>query len=888
MMNNPIATARCYSPFLSRLLDNGLIDIDFFQAAIQHPLSVDDFLSFAPWDDFQAAFDEESLGQTLRRLRRFVLSHIMVRDLSGLSDLQEVMQTITQFADFAVCQAEQFAHAYYVRMYGKPIGNNTQAEQHLSVIAMGKMGGYELNVSSDIDLIFIYPENGETDGAKSRSHQEFFTKVGQKIIALLNNNTAAGQVFRVDMRLRPDGDSGPLVLSESALEHYLITQGREWERYAWTKARVVTPHANDIVHLVRPFVYRKYLDFNAYEAMRGLHRKIRQEVERKGLKDNIKLGAGGIREIEFIAQIFQLIRGGQNKSLQLRGTQEALLELEKLGFLSTEDTHFLLDAYHFLRNIEHRLQYWDDQQTQMLPENEEQAALLAQSMNFDDAKDFFHHLENVRQKVNALFDNLLSAPEEDNHHQELPFRNVWENDDESILQTHGFTETAAIIQRLNALQDSRKYHQLSETSRMRFNQLMPHVLEVSSQFPPATRTLYRLLDFIDAIMRRSSYLALLYEYPHTLVQLAQLMSQSSWVADYLLRHPILLDELLSDQILEKTNTADIEPELSQKLQQCNDDVEEEMNTLRHVQHAQIFRLSAQDLAGQWVIEFLSDELSMLADVVLRQTMQRTWHHLPNKHTETPHFAVIAYGKLGGKELGYASDLDLVYLYDDAHLNAAATYSKYANRITSWLTAMTSAGSLYDVDLRLRPDGDSGFMVHSLETFRQYQYEKAWTWEHQALSRARFVCGDAKIGEAFEAIRKDILMRQRNHETLRQEIITMREKMFTAHPPENRHIKYARGGIVDVEFIVQYLVLAYAHQYPDLTQNLGNIALLNIAASHQLIDENLAQKVQAAYREYRRIQHNTRLRDQTFMPDDTILEAYQTVKDLWREVMQQSI
>lgn len=889
---NAIASARPYSHYLSRLLDANLLDEHALATILNKPLDDAYFADFAPWAEFQAADNETQMSRQLRRLRQMVMAHIIVRDLNRLSDLAEVTSTITRFADFAINQALLLAHAHYADLYGTPIGNGTQTEQHLSVVAMGKMGGFELNVSSDIDLIFIFPENGETNGKRSKSNQEFFTKVGQKLIGLLNDITADGQVFRVDMRLRPNGDSGPLVLSEAALEQYLITQGREWERYAWTKARVVTPSANDIATLTRPFVYRKYLDFNAYEAMRDLHRQIRSEVNKKGMAENVKLGAGGIREIEFVAQIFQLIRGGQIRSLQLKGTQETLRELQTLEMLDEETVQTLLTAYHFLRDVEHRLQYWDDQQTQMLPENEPQQSCLAQSMGFADFTTFQAALQNHRNAVNRIFGEILSSPNQE-HRDGHPLDCIWQNncDEEhqhEILNQYGYLKTQDIINRLQQMRNSPKYTQLSAQAHKRFDVLMPQIIAVAAQFSPAETTLMRLLDFMDAITRRSSYLALLHEYPESLHKLAELMSQSEWISQYLLHHPILLDDLLSAQLMHTdTDWQSIATELQHTLAQA-EDMEEEMDIVRHFQHSHTFRLAVQDLAGLWSIEAISDQLSALADTILQAALQRVWQHLRKKHTETPQFAILAYGKLGGKELGYSSDLDLVYVYDDAHIDAAQTYSRFANRLTSWLSAGTAAGILYDVDLRLRPNGEAGFLAAKLDMFHEYQQNQAWTWEHQSLSRARFICGTPAIHSRFDDIRREILTKERDLSTLRQEIIDMREKMFPTHPPIEDNIKYARGGIVDVEFIVQFLVLAYSRQYIDLTLNYGNIALLGQAAQHGLIANELSESVQAAYRHYRQIQHQQSLKDIRPVVNHTLRAHYAQVCRLWQAVFQQHI
>ena len=882
-----LAAALPYSHYLSRHWHNGNLNTAVLYPWLQRPLEHADFAAFADWGAFQAAFDEAELARQLRLLRRHVMAHIIIRDLARASDLAEVTRTITLLADFAVNTALDFAHAHCVGLYGRPLGRHSGTPQHLSVVAMGKAGGYELNVSSDIDLIFVYPEAGDTDGRRERSNQEFFTKVGQKLIALLNDITGDGQVFRVDMRLRPDGDAGALVLSETALEQYLITQGREWERYAWIKGRVLTPFANDISALVRPFVFRKYLDFNAYEAMRSLHKQIRQEVSRKGMADNVKLGAGGIREVEFIAQIFQLIRGGQVRSLQCKGTQEALCELAQLGILEADTVAVLLAAYRFLRDVEHRLQYWDDQQTQTLPTGAEQQEKLAASMGFSDYTAFSQALSQHRQSVNRIFNDILTEPG-DKQTQQHPLDDVWHNTDSAetgdLLQQHGF-QAAQILPRLHNIRQSSKYRQLSSHAQQRFDTLVPQLAIAAATQPNPDATLTRLLDFLEAISRRSAYLAFLHEHPEALAQLAALMSQSSWVAAYLQHHPILLDELLSDELSAiDTQWQTRANELARRLHDCGDDVEAKMDVLRRFQHAQTFRLAVQDLAGLWTIEALSDQLSALADLLLQQALNHVWQSLNKKHRDTLQFAIIGYGKLGGKELGYASDLDLVYVYDDDHPDAADTYARLARRLTSWLTAPTGAGVLYEVDLRLRPNGDAGFAASHINAFARYQRENAWTWEHQALTRARGVAGDTALIARFDTIRQEILTRPRPLAALKTDIIAMREKMFATHPPLDSNVKYARGGVVDVEFIVQYLILAHARQYPQLLQNYGNIALLSMAADAALISETLAESSRTAYRHYRKQQHNTKLRDAVHAEADSeLLAHYHIVKALWLAV-----
>ena len=882
-------TAAPFSLWLQRQIANQTLNLPLLQSWLPRTITPEDFAQFANWQQLQSDGNEAEIARQLRLLRRHVLAHIITRDIHHQADLAEVTRTITQFADFAINIALTYAHAHYQALYGTPIGRHTGTEQHLTVIAMGKAGGYELNVSSDLDLIFTYPESGDTNGKRERSNQEFFTKVGQKLIALLNDHTADGQVFRVDMRLRPDGDSGALVASETALEQYLITQGREWERYAWCKARVVTPYANDIRALVRPFVFRKYLDYNAYHAMRELHRQIKQEVQKRGMEHNIKLGAGGIREVEFIAQIFQMIRGGQNRSLQLKGTQETLVQLGNMGILPPNTVAQLLAAYRFLRDVEHRLQYWDDQQTQTLPDSPEQQTQLAISMGFADYPAFLGSLKTHRDFVNQQFNQILNEPEHANNEAPHPLAELWDNaadpnrQPENELAKLGYADSPHIAERLAHIRQGSKYRQLSAQAQPRFDAIVPRMIEAAAHRPNPDATLLRLLDFLDTISRRSAYLAFLQQYPAALNQVAELMSQSAWAAEYLRQHPILLDELLSAQLMQPLDWAALENELSGCLN-AQDDTESKMDILRRFQHAQTFRLLVQDLAGKWTVEALSDELSLLADIILRQTLHHAWHSIPKIHRPDPQFIIIGYGKLGGKELGYTSDLDLVYLYDDPHPEAADLYTKLARRLSTWLSSSTGAGSLYELDLRLRPNGDSGFLVHSLAAYTQYQQQNAWTWEHQSLTRARYICGSATLGAQFEQLRRQIITQPRNIGSLKSDIIAMRDKISASHPADEQNVKYARGGVVDVEFIVQYLVLAHSHEAPELLENYGNIALLGMAAQRGFIQPAQTHAAQNAYRCYRQIQHNKKLRDLARAAvDEALLADYRAVKELWAAV-----
>jgi glutamate-ammonia-ligase adenylyltransferase len=838
-----------------------------------------------------AATDEASLMHALRYLRKQVMARLITRDLNGLADLAEVMVTATALAEVTTRHALPLLHSWLATKHGEPIGTDSGQAQQLIVVAMGKLGGGELNVSSDIDLIFLYPEAGETTGPNVIDNHEFFIRLGRKLIAALGERTADGFVFRVDMRLRPYGESGPLASSFAMLEDYLVTQGREWERYAWLKGRVISGGDEaELMQLVRPFVFRKYLDFGAFASMRGLHSQIRQEVQRREMQDNIKLGPGGIREIEFIAQVFQLIRGGKLPVLQTRSTVRALDLLRERHLLPPQAVEELHAAYTFLRNLEHRLQYLDDAQTQTLPINDKDRQIIAESMGFADFAALLQVLDEHRNGVTRHFEQVFATPQDQQAH---PLAPLWRGnlDDENaiqILAENGFRDPGAAWQRLLQTRQSARYTQLPESSRVRFDALIAPLVEVAGGFANADQILQRILQLLESIGRRESYLALLLEYPQTLAQVANICSASPWAASYLAQHPILLDELLDSRTLyAQPDWTQLRGQLQQQLAEFATDTERQMDILRHFKHAQVFQLLAQDLAGRMPLETLSDHLSALADLILQQVLDLCWDKLRQKHRDIPKFAVIGYGKLGGKELGYASDLDIIFLYDDDAPEAAENYARLAQRINTWLTTLTSAGQLYDTDLRLRPDGASGLLVSTIEAFETYQKNQAWVWEHQALTRARRVAGDSDIGRQFEQIREDILRQPRDPASLREEVAAMRQKMLDAHPNASGlfDLKHDRGGIIDVEFAVQYLVLAHAHVHPELTHNIGNLALLQLAGEIGLISPTLAASVREAYREYRRLQHQLRLQVEEYarVTPSTIAAHSANVLELWCSV-----
>jgi len=789
-----------------------------------------------------AGDDEAALRRRLRRLRQRVLARTMARDLDGRADLAEVCGVMSELAEQAIRCALAWA--------GRP---------DLVVVAMGKLGGRELNVSSDIDLVFLHPEDGD---------QERLERAGRKLISLLQDISEDGFVFRVDMRLRPYGASGPLVASYDALENYFVSQGREWERYAWIKARAITAtdHAS-LSAITRPFVYRKYLDYATLAAMRRLHTEVRKDVERRERADDVKLGPGGIREIEFVAQALQLIRGGRDPALTARPTLEVLGLLADRRMLPVAAVRDLCAAYVFLRNLEHRLQYLDDAQTHLLPSDEDDRRRVARMMDFPDWDALRAALQAHREAVTRQFRAVFAQSAEE---AELPW-----------------PEHARAVQ----LRGSQRYAQLPEDSRRRVDRLVPLLAKAAQATPDPEATLARGIDLIEAVARRAAYLALLAENPQALERVARIIGASPWAAGYVTRHPLLMDELLDDRMLyAPPDWAGFEQPLRAALAAAGEDTERQMNLLREHHQSQVFRLLAQDLAGLLTVEKLADQLSELADRVLGVALGAAWREVKNRHCELPRFAVIGYGKLGGKELGYASDLDMVFLFDDADPRAEENYIRLAQRYNNWLSANTASGTLFETDLALRPSGSKGLLVSSLAGFEAYQEKSAWVWEHQALTRARCCAGDREIGAKFEAIRVKILTRERGPAALAKEVLAMRERMHAAHPNRSGlfDLKHDRGGMIDIEFAVQYLVLSQACRHPALTGNLGNIALLGIAADLDLLERDLAARCQSAYREFRRMQHALRLQGERYArvaPAQAAAHA-QSVRALWAAVFPQ--
>jgi [glutamine synthetase] adenylyltransferase / [glutamine synthetase]-adenylyl-L-tyrosine phosphorylase len=880
-----VAHAAQCSPFISRLLSKDPVLMNDLIKNLHQAYLTEDMKAFIVRENF---FDEIALKRTLRQLRQHVMARIIVRDLNGLADFNEVVSATSALAEVTIQQAIDFYTQQLQMRFGLP-KNQAGDTQKLIVVGMGKLGGHELNVSSDIDLIFAYEQEGDTNGTEVISNQDFFTRLGKKVIAALDDTTEDGFVFRVDMRLRPFGSEGALVCSLDAMEDYYQNYGREWERYAWIKGRVVAGPEAALIQVLKPFVFRKYLDFNAYASMRDLKVQIQRDVAQRGLADNIKLGRGGIREVEFIAQVFQLIRGGQDPDLQIKPTLKVLQLLGQQGVLSIEAVQALSSSYIYLRNLEHRLMYIDDQQTQDLPKSEANQQRLIKMMGHAHWGDFLAELNQHRAIIQAHFDTTFSDDGQQDFAEETA---LWQGTMQQqaahdYLKSMGYRQVADTYDWLVRLHASSRYQQLPEQSKFRFDKLMPIVIHQAAQASNSDDALLRTINLLENICRRASYLALLAEFPEALELVVKLCAASPWLAQYLTTHPILMDELLDTRNLYAApDFAELEQELVKKMQQLEGDTEAQMDAMRHFKHAAVLRFAAQDVSGNLPLERLSDYLSDLAQLILQVSLQTIWQSLKFKHRDAPQFAIIGYGKLGGKELGYVSDLDIIFLYDDDHAEAAEIYARFAQRINNWFNSLTNAGLLYETDLQLRPDGNSGLLVSSVEAFQDYQMHKAWVWEHQAITRARFVAGDTRIAVTFEDIRKAVMMQVRDIDVLRREVLSMREKMRASHhpKPELFDVKQDQGGIIDVEFIVQYLLLSHAHQHAQLTENIGNIALLSLLAELGYLSSKLATDTADAYRKYRKIIHTTKLQGQPAVIAQTEMQKErQAVNQLWQFV-----
>lgn len=875
--------------------------------------------------------DEPQLHRALRQFRMESQFRIIWRDLMGWSDLAETMAATSELADTCIDGALDWLYKDACGQSGTPWGINPlsgeESPQKMVVLGMGKLGGRELNVSSDIDLIFAYPSKGETrDGSRSIDNEQFFVRLGQRLIQALDQNTGDGFVFRVDMRLRPYGQSGALAMSFSALETYYQDQGRDWERYAMVKARVVAGDqamGKVLMDSLRPFVYRKYIDFSAFESLRNMKSMISREVRRKGLENNIKLGSGGIREIEFVVQAFQLIRGGRDRELQQRELLPILSELERLELLPQEVVGELRNAYVFLRNLEHALQGVDDQQTQLLPEDAFTQARIALAMGCDDWSACVAELDKHRDRVAQHFSDIITTDEEDEEVAPLDdgWKELWlgEMDDETAvtwLSGQGFEQAEDSVKALADLRKGRPVQTMQTQGRRRLNQVMPVLLEALTHVEKSSETLGRVLLLVEAVLRRTAYLVLLLENPGARTQLVRLCSESPWIARQLAETPLLLDELLNAESLYHPPTkAELQDDLRQQMLRIPyEDLEEQMESLRHFKKAHILRVAASELRGTLPLMKVSDYLTWIAEVVLDHVIDVAFSNLVSRygHPRRPDgsicdtdFAIIGYGKLGGIELGYTSDLDLVFVHDadpqqstdgEKSIDNSVFYTRLAQRIVHILNTQTPAGQLYEIDMRLRPSGNSGLPVSTLSAFEKYQRQDAWTWEHQALARARGVAGCLETLEAFEALRHDILCEERDIEKLRTDVIDMREKMRTSlgtstgsgKTPKVFHLKHDYGGIIDIEFMVQFLMLAHASSHPALTQWSDNIRQLEELGRVGVLEVEDTEKLRDAYITLRSTIHRRALQNlNSQVEPDAFPSEREYIQSMWQRVMQVS-
>ena len=878
------------------------------------------------------------LPSALRVARQLVLERLAVLDVEQAAPLEVVTGCMTDLAEATLELALVAAREEADARHGPAIGPDGRPVE-LWIVGMGKLGARELNVSSDIDLVYVYEDDGHTpgdaNGQRAVSFHEYFGFVAKRLFALIGDTTDDGFVFRVDLALRPNGMSGPPVVSLAMLEEYFQVQGREWERFAWLKSRVVAPRAavdsgraKALRSLVTPFVYRRYLDYGVFEGLRQLHQKIRDEAHRRAAgrperANDVKLSRGGIREIEFIVQLMLVVRGGQFPELRTRSTLRGLQRLVERGLMPAETAQRLAAGYTFLRRVEHRIQFLDDQQTHLLPANDDDLAWIAASLRAGctaasesladkPACALLDHLGSVREFVAAEFDTLLKpgagggadgAParpgcrtcgtgplpvDSDKLHERLP---------------------APLAARLREWSATPRVQQLRDDSRLRLGRLMQRAGKAMAEGRCSEAAALRFVDWVEPLLRRESYLALLAERPEVQIRLLRLLGLARWPMQYLMRHPGVIDELADQRLAhQRFDAVAFRTELAARRDawQRSGEADEEklLDTLRHAHHAEVFRTLVRDVEGELTVEQVADDLSALADAVLEEAIRWSWPLLKQRHRAEPGIAVIAYGKLGGKELGYGSDLDVVFLYDDgestgdaadedAAQKAQEVYGAYVRKLITWLTLRTSAGELFDIDTALRPNGNSGLLVTSIGAYERYQSGRgsntAWTWEHQALTRARFCAGNPVVAARFEAARRAVLTAPRDGAQVKAEVLAMREKMRAARPVRAGcfDVKHSAGGMVDVEFAVQALVLAHGGTHAALLDNAGNIALLQRAEAAGLLPAGVGHAAADAYRELRRAQHRARLdeRPTQFDGDDASALAPQAeaVRALWRAV-----
>ena len=845
----------------------------------------------------------------LRVLRQMVLERLAVIDCNGASEGQAALGVVTgamtDLAELALDVAMQHSRAALDAQHGAPQATGG-GPARMWVVGMGKLGARELNVSSDIDLIYVYDHDGETagrsDGRGCISNHEYFARQVRAVFSLIGDATEHGFVFRVDLALRPNGSSGPAAISLSALEEYFQAQGREWERLAWLKSRIVAPldcvqdgSAQALRGPVLPFVFRRYLDYSVFDALRVLHRQIREHAAKRCAghperANDVKMSRGGIREIEFTVQVLQVVRGGQFPELRTRSTLEALQRLADAGLMQQGTADAMARAYVFLRRVEHRIQYLDDQQTHVLPTRDDDLAWIAQTLGYRSACEFLGDLDTHRELVAGEFDTLLGGQPECKGCVKpgaMPDRQL-----DDLLDQLPHEWPALYRQRLALWCGHPRILALRDDSRTRLSRLVQRTAQWLLEGSVSEEAALRLIDWIEPLLRRESYLALLMERPAVHERLLRMLGAAKWPARYLMQHPGVIDELASDELMhERFEPAAFCRDLQQRLASLRrtgeDDEETCLNLLRRAHHVEVFRTLARDVEGALTTEQVADDLSALAEAILSLTVDWCWQHLKNRHRENPDFAIIAYGKLGGKELGYGSDLDIVFVYDDADERAPEVYAGFVRKLINWLTVKTGEGDLYEIDTALRPNGNSGLLVTPFEAYANYQQRRgsntAWTWEHQAMTRARFVLGSASLRQRFDEVRSAVITAPRDAQALSREIVEMRGKVRRAHPVRGGKfdVKHSAGGMVDAEFAVQFLILSQAAVHPELMGNVGNIALLQRFDAAGLLPPGVGQRAAVAYRELRRVQHRARLNEEPTQVSPPLLQAERSaIQALW--------
>ncbi|MGH8550056.1 MAG: bifunctional [glutamate--ammonia ligase]-adenylyl-L-tyrosine phosphorylase/[glutamate--ammonia-ligase] adenylyltransferase [Methylococcales bacterium] len=858
---------------------------------------------------------EDELMRGLRNFRNRAMIGIAWRDITGLADLNQTLFDLSLLAEACLESALGYLYAAACARFGTPTLKNGGA-QRLVVLGMGKLGAWELSFSSDIDLIFAFEEEGILPGKKEKSYGEFFTELCRSLVRVIDTVTADGFVFRVDLRLRPFGDSGPLVMSFSAMENYYQRQAREWERYAFIKARAVAGDleaGSRIETMLKPFVYRRYLDYGSFAELRNLKSKITQDLQRRDRMENVKLGPGGIREIEFIGQAFQLVRGGHDPSLQERRILKALKVIGSKSLLPYSVVEKLLGAYEFLRKVENRLQEFADRQAHDLPLRELDRQRIAYALGFEDWKQAKQKIDRVRAQVHEVFEQVFVSPQSDSADGDA--ETVWMRTANSeqwtqALQRIGYQNSAGALEIVDGFRQALVIRKLSATGASTLDRLMPLLLGAAGRAANPEEVLSKILRLVESIASRKAYLSLLVENPLALSQLVKLAGASSWIIGFIGRHPILLDELLDPRTLyAPLSRQALLNEIDRRLAAISsEDLERQLAELREFKQAHGLRVAAADIAGAIPVSIVSDCLTDIAEVVLEKVLGLAWNLVCDKHGTPPGadrenlsgFAIIAYGKLGGRELGYGSDLDLVFLHADVGaemqtngsrpLNCRQFYVRVGQRVINLLDTKMLSGVLYEVDVRLRPSGRAGFLVSHLEAFEQYQLKQAWTWEHQALVRARFVAGDIALRKRFDEVRARVLTGKRAFPGLKKEVREMREKMRETRATREKGVfdlKQGIGGIADIEFIVQFGVLLNAHKNRNLLKFSDTIRLLDNLSETCFLTHEDAEILKSAYFEFRNLGHRAALQERpAVISEDKLVDFSAQVERIWLRLTEQ--